>query len=197
MRHNIANIISVIYSLIKFSIMKLFYFKAFSFHLIERVSPNVVFTLTRDSKLKMGKRVRIHSKTRLAAVSGGELIIEDDCKFSYNALVVCRDKIHLKKGAEIGPNVLIYDHDHDFRMKGGVKSKKFRSAPVVIGENTWVCGNSVILAGSTIGKNCVIAAGSVVKGNVPDNTIFVQKKTTDLIPIKMVDSETETDDRHE
>ena len=38
---------------------------------------------------------------------------------------------------------------------------------------------TVILRGTTIGDNAVIAAGSVVKGNVPANSVFIQKKTID------------------
>lgn len=30
----------------------------------------------------------------------------------------------------------------------------------------------IILKGSCIGKNCVIGAGSVVSGNIPDNQIW-------------------------
>ena len=42
---------------------------------------------------------------------------------------------------------------------------------ISIGDNVWIGLNAVILKGTIIGNNCVIAAGSVVKGTFPDNTI--------------------------
>ena len=47
-----------------------------------------------------------------------------------------------------------------------------KTKPVVIGENTWVGENVVILPGSSIGKGCVIGANSVVKGVFPDYCII-------------------------
>mgnify|MGYP000293804664 FL=1 len=43
--------------------------------------------------------------------------------------------------------------------------------PVVIGNNAWIGGSSVILPGVTIGNNVVVAAGSVVVKDVPDNVV--------------------------
>ena len=55
------------------------------------------------------------------------------------------------------PYVLIYDHDHDCRTEGGLKSGKYKECPVKIENNVW------------------IGAGSVVSGNIEDDTVFVQK----------------------
>lgn len=44
-------------------------------------------------------------------------------------------------------------------------------SPVIIGDNVWVGARSVILPGVTIGNNVVIAAGSVVTKDIPDNSL--------------------------
>lgn len=44
--------------------------------------------------------------------------------------------------------------------------------PIIIGNNVWVGLNAIILKGTTIGDNCVISAGSVVKGDFPPNSII-------------------------
>ncbi len=44
-------------------------------------------------------------------------------------------------------------------------------APVKIGDNVWVGARAVILPGVTIGNNVVVAAGSVVNRDVPDNVV--------------------------
>lgn len=55
------------------------------------------------------------------------------------------------------------------------------SSPVKIGNNCWIGGNVAILRGTVIGDNSVIAAGSVVSKEVPDNAIFIQKRETTII----------------
>lgn len=43
---------------------------------------------------------------------------------------------------------------------------------IVIGNNVWIGLNVIVLKGSIIGDNTIIAAGSVVKGIVPANSIY-------------------------
>jgi acetyltransferase-like isoleucine patch superfamily enzyme len=42
---------------------------------------------------------------------------------------------------------------------------------VVIGSGTWIGHGSIILPGTTIGRNVVVAAGSVVRGVVEDHAV--------------------------
>lgn len=44
--------------------------------------------------------------------------------------------------------------------------------PIYIGEGTWIGANVIILPGVSIGKGCVIGAGSVVVSDVEDNSIY-------------------------
>ena len=43
---------------------------------------------------------------------------------------------------------------------------------VVIGEGCFLGANSIILKGTTLGKNVLVGAGSVVSGTFPDNVII-------------------------
>ena len=108
-----------------------------------------------------------------------KLAIGDNVKINYNCMIICHKEISIGEGTEFGPFVLIYDHDHDFRAEGGLKANKFKYAPVVIGKNVWIGAGAIILRGTTIGDNSVIAAGTVVKGNIDANTILVQKRTSE------------------
>ena len=44
-------------------------------------------------------------------------------------------------------------------------------APIHIDDGCFIGANSIILKGTTLGKNCVVGAGSVVSGKFPDNVI--------------------------
>jgi acetyltransferase-like isoleucine patch superfamily enzyme len=42
-----------------------------------------------------------------------------------------------------------------------------------VGSDTAIGINSIVLPGAEIGKNCIVGAGSVVRGTVPDNSLVV------------------------
>jgi acetyltransferase-like isoleucine patch superfamily enzyme len=42
-----------------------------------------------------------------------------------------------------------------------------------VGDDTFIGENCMILPGATIGSGCVIAAGSVVRGRIPDNSLVI------------------------
>lgn len=70
--------------------------------------------------------------------------------------------IEIGNNVRIGPNVRMYSAGHD------TSDLDFRHTygKIVVGDNTWVGGNSVILQGVTIGEGAVVAAGSVVVKDV-------------------------------
>lgn len=67
------------------------------------------------------------------------------------------------------PNVIVLTHDAALRRREGVKLTKL--APVVIGSRVFIGANSVVLPGVSIGNDVVIAAGSIVRTDVPSNTL--------------------------
>ena len=175
----VKNVLSVLYSLLKFSMIKLLRWNSFHFSFVERFSPATMINIWRGGKLCLGSRVRAHSGTRLSVTPNGTLIVGDDVKFNYGCIVVARERIEIGCGVEFGPNVVIYDHDHDFRTEGGLKAERFKSSPIYIGDNTWIGAGAIILRGTTIGNDCVIGAGCVVKGEYPSGTIVIQKRLTE------------------
>jgi len=72
---------------------------------------------------------------------------------------------------EIGPNTTIVTVNHykyDYRKNG------FKMG-ITIGNHVWIGSNCVITAGVNIGDNVVIGAGSVIRQDVPSNTIVMGK----------------------
>lgn len=172
------NLISVVTSYIRFIFMKLRYGKRFNFSGIQRFSPATDVSISSEAIISLGSKVRAHTGTRIKARKGAKIKIGNDVSFNYNCLVVAHDEINIGNGCEIGPGVLFYDHDHDFHGKS-IKEKEFRTSPINIGKNVWIGANCIILRGVTIGDNCVIGAGSVVKGVIPPETIYIQKRVVE------------------
>lgn len=68
----------------------------------------------------------------------------------------------------IGPNVSIITSSHPLepsRRRAFVIAK-----PIAIRRNVWIAAAVTIIGGVTIGENSVVAAGSVVTGDIPPNT---------------------------
>jgi maltose O-acetyltransferase len=79
-------------------------------------------------------------------------------------LDVCR--IEIGEGSQIGPGVQIYAADHP-RDPGLRRQGLENGKPVRMGNNVWIGGAAIILAGITIGDEAVIGAGGVVTRDVP------------------------------
>ena len=56
----------------------------------------------------------------------------------------------------------------------------YKTSPVVIGDDVWIGANTVILRGTVIGRDCVVGAGSVLKGVYPAGSVIVQKRTENI-----------------
>lgn len=170
--------ICLTYSLIKFCFIKLFHIKNFGFTVWNMVSPFTEIEIGKKARLSLGKMIRMRSGSKIRVRNGAEIKIGDNTSLNHGCMVISHEKIIIGKNVQFGPNVLIYDHDHDFRAKNGLKELKYKTSPVEIGDNVWIGTNTVILRGTRIGNNCVVGAGSVLKGYYDKDTIIIQQHNT-------------------
>lgn len=91
---------------------------------------------------------------------------------NYNCTILDVADVIIGDNCQMAPNVAIYTAGHpvhpDSRNSGYEYGKK-----VIIGDNVWIGGNTVICPGVHIGSNVVIGAGSVVTRDIPDWSIAV------------------------
>lgn len=180
MRRRINNVISVLTSMVRLLGLKLIHRGALQYEFIERISPSAVIELEKTGQMILGHKASIHSGCKIKVRKDASLVFGDDVFLNYGCMIMCRDRISIGDGCEFGPNVLVYDHDHDVSAEGGLKAGKYNTAPVTIGKNCWIGANSVILKGVTIGDQAVIGAGSVITRDVPPRTKVIQKRESTL-----------------
>ena len=77
---------------------------------------------------------------------------------------------HIGENVFIGPFCGFYTASHPMNYAERNKGLE-RALPIVIGDNCWFGANVSVMPGVTIGSGCVIAAGSVVTEDVPDNSM--------------------------
>ncbi|MBY0013623.1 acyltransferase [Paenibacillus typhae] len=165
-------------SLLKFSLIKLFHMGRFKFSLVSIVSPFTELEVGRGSLVELGKNINFRSGARIKVRKGAELFIGDQSFLNHNCMIVSHESISIGRNVQVGPNTLIYDHDHDYRAEHGLRKKVYKTSPVTIGDNVWIGANVVILRGTSIGDNCVIGAGSIIRGNYLSNQTIIQKRET-------------------
>ncbi len=124
--------------------------------------------------ISVGKMINISKDTKLISVNGGNLTIGDSVYFNRNCSIICRGNISIGDGCRFGPNVCIFDHDHQYGMEG--VTDNYKIGDICIGDNCWCGANVVILRGSAIGEGCVIGAGVVFKGQLPPHSIVYNDK---------------------
>lgn len=154
----------------------------------KRIRASGIFSLQANSRIEIfnkrarvviGRFVFIRKNASLRLDFDGVLELGDKVFINDNCNVNCVHRIVIGEGTKIAPHVSINDHDHNYRHDGEAHLIK---GEVIIGRNVWIGSNVVILRDTHIGDNAVIAAGSVVKGVVPANTVFLNKREKKLIP---------------
>lgn len=149
---------------------KLRYSGRFESGLVQSLDKGFVLRIS-NGTAALGRETVTRRNVSLRA-EGGDIRLGDKCFLNSNVSITALNKITIGNGCQIANNVVIVDHDHDYKNS----LSGFVSEPVTIGNNVWIGANCVILKGSTIGDNCVIAAGSIVKGEVKPDTMYYQRR---------------------
>lgn len=89
-----------------------------------------------------------------------------------NLFICCAGEIIIDDAVLIGEDVMIIDHDAHGIHPQERRSSIGNTSPIHIKENVWIGSRVIILPGTTIGKNTIVAAGAVVKGTFPSNVII-------------------------
>lgn len=161
---------------INFYIIKLKYYlnKNIKFPLMNRFPISLSLEIDKTSNFEMGKKVGINKNVTIRVRKNAKCKIGDGVNFNNGCILTCRERIEIGNNVLFGPNVMIFDHDHNYKAKD--MKNEFIKDKIIIEDNCWIGANSIILKGTRIGKNSVIAAGSIVKNSVPDNTVFYNEK---------------------
>ncbi len=113
-----------------------------------RIAHHCTLDVGKNGLLSIGSRVVIGPYTRIMAAT--QVRIGDRCMISWNCSIF--DSIGHRLWLEETGEVEI-------------------EAPITIGDDVWIGPYSIIMKGVTIGNNSVIGAGSVVRRDVPPNTL--------------------------
>lgn len=80
--------------------------------------------------------------------------------------------IEIGRDCLLGPYVAIFSENHRYEDRGTpIRQQGEDRQKTTIGNDVWLGAGSTVLAGSTIGDGCIVAAGAVVRGVIPSYSV--------------------------
>lgn len=119
-----------------------------------------------QSRIKYMKKLGIHIEGMPRFVAANAYFDGND----YSKITIC-DKVTVSREAMF--------LTHDFSIANAIyahgdsvgEKEEYFSKEIYVGENSFVGARASLLPGTHIGKHCIVGAGAVVKGEVPDYSI--------------------------
>ena len=91
-----------------------------------------------------------------------------DCFVNFGCTFLALGGIIIEDDVFIGPHCVLATEYHP---ENPATRHSLLTKPIVVKRNAWLGANVTVLAGITIGENAIVAAGSVVTKDVPDNMV--------------------------
>ena len=183
----IEKIFRGIYNIIRLAIIKIRCGKRVEIPLLQpmRIRSELLIQ-SKIEKVVIGKHLKLETDSKIRVINGGKLTIGDNCFINCNSYITVLGNTNIGNHCMIGPGVMIFDHDHDYKAPGGIRAGKRIVGEIEIGNNVWIGANTIILKGAKIGDDSVIAAGSIVHGSIPEHTLFIQKRRSEYKVIETI-----------
>jgi acetyltransferase-like isoleucine patch superfamily enzyme len=122
-------------------------------------------------RIILGDRVRIFGtavRCELVAHAGALLEIGEQTSLNYGASISAHQHVRIGARCLIGTYTNILDNSyHDIVDHTKIPP----SRPIIIGDDVWIGGHVIISPGVTIGDQATVAAGSIVRSNVPARSV--------------------------
>jgi acetyltransferase-like isoleucine patch superfamily enzyme len=145
--------------------------KSRSLRIFYKLEKKLLILLKLFSRVKFNKRFYKYLRNIGINLEVDPRFISDDVyldEMDYSLITI-------EKNVTISKGVTLLTHDfsitqplmnHDKNIQGGELLQ-----PIHLKKGCFVGANSIILPGTCVGENVIIGAGSVVKGNIPDNVV--------------------------
>jgi len=126
-------------------------------------------------KIHLGKRVRILPHSRIEVTSPeASITFVENISIGQNFHITAAGDLLIGKNTTIAENVMVTDIDHEYQeIDVHILDQKHIVSQTRIGENCFIGYGVVIQAGTILGKQCVVGANSVVRGEFPDYSVIV------------------------
>jgi len=99
-----------------------------------------------------------------------KLKVGDNCFINQHCFFDAAESITIGDYCQIGFYTSLVTSSHEIQVTPG-ELRAPKAAPIIIEDYVWIGSNVTILLGVTIGRGSIVAAGSVVTKDIPENSI--------------------------
>ena len=104
---------------------------------------------------------------------GSGLTIGQNSGIGAFSFIGCGGGVSIGQDVIAGQYVSFHSESHNFAaVDSSIRNQGVTRKGIVIGDNCWIGAKATFLDGARVGSGCVIAAGSTVRGIVPDNSVI-------------------------
>lgn len=120
-------------------------------------------------------RVWFNAGTRI--INHGTLSVGENTSFNGNVSIICYNRVDIGDNVACSWHCQIMDTDFHRLLDLGTGERLNEDRPVKIGNHVWIGSRCLILKGSEIPDDSVVAAGSIVtKQLIETHTVYVSNK---------------------
>lgn len=148
-----------------------------------RISPLADIELSvRGTRYVIGARTMIDAFVKIKPAGGsGDVVIGADCAINSGTVIYSGNGVTIGDAVLIAANCTLAATNHEIGDRDRrIRDQGFQPSRggIVIGDDVWLGANVVLLDGARIGQGAVIAAGSVVRGEVEPYAIYAGAPAT-------------------
>lgn len=123
-------------------------------------------------RVNIGPYSRIQGSGVISNLGRG-LVIGDDSGIGAFSFIGCGGGVQIGSNVIMGQYVSFHPESHVFSSpERPIRSQGVSRMGITIGNDCWVGAKVTFLDGSCVGSGVVVAAGSVVRGRIPDNVVI-------------------------
>ncbi|GAC1613813.1 MAG: hypothetical protein NVS4B5_01500 [Vulcanimicrobiaceae bacterium] len=101
----------------------------------------------------------------------GRLTIGADTYVGSSFSIHCAGEIRIGRDCFFGNFVSLVDNNHGIALGSPMFRQPLQPGTIVIGDDCWLGEKATVLAGVTIGDGAIVAAGAVVRADIPAGAI--------------------------
>ena len=102
----------------------------------------------------------------------GDVIIGDRCRIGMSNVLI--GPVTIGNDTILAQNIVMSGLNHGYEdITLPPHDQKVTKSKITIEDEVWIGANVVVVAGVTIGKHCVVAAGSIVTRSIPPYSVVV------------------------
>lgn len=141
-----------------------------------RISPLAdIEDSVRGTRIEIGPGCQVDAFVKIKPVGGsGDVVIGSACYLNSGTVIYSGNGITIGDHVLIAANTTLAAVNHEYRARDKlIVEQRFKPSRggIVIEDDVWIGANCVVLDGARIRRGCVVAAGSVVRGELPEYAV--------------------------